>query len=215
MNFSFTYVPLHLWETLGECRKVPWVDLSCARVQKNVLTYACTPQTSTIYLGLLPVTACNVFCSSFIFVKLFYIKIKTHPKVVLVSWVKKSLSIVCNRDALSIERSERTCENFWATGIKESALGTIRDNAMKIKEMSMTSSPVKSIRTWPKGIKEMGRLLSIWISDQRQNKKMRNSLSQHQRGSTVYMWRSILTKSLTNLQNVKARKPGTVIHWDY
>lgn len=35
----------------------------------------------------------------------------------------------------------------------------------------MTSSPVKSIRTWPKEIKEMERLLSIWIEDQREKKK--------------------------------------------
>lgn len=42
---------------------------------------------------------------------------------------------------------------------------------MKIKERSMTSSPVKSIRTCPKEIKEMERLLNIWIEDQRENQK--------------------------------------------
>lgn len=43
--------------------------------------------------------------------------------------------------------------------MKESTLGMIRDNAVKIEERSMTSSPVKSIRTWPKRMKEMDRLL--------------------------------------------------------
>lgn len=66
-------------------------------------------------------------------------------------------------------------------------MGTIRDNAMKIKERSMTSSPVKSIRTWPKDIKEMERLLSIWIEDQREEKKFRNNLPHNQREHYLYM----------------------------
>lgn len=198
MNFSFTYVLLHLWETVGECRKVPWVDLSCARVQKDVLTYACTPQHLLSILVYCLWQPASVFCSSFIFVKLFYIKNKTHPNVVVASWVKKITKNCMQPGCFKYWKVKGNMWKFLSNRHKESALGTIRDNAMKIKEMSMTSSPVKSIRTWPKGIKEMGRLLSIWISDQRQNKNEEQPFSASKRkhclhvkiiNEVIYSWR--------------------------
>ncbi|XP_051823209.1 tigger transposable element-derived protein 1-like [Antechinus flavipes] len=82
----------------------------------------------------------------------------------------------CKRKTFSIEekleiikrfeRNERTCDIARATGIKESTLRAIRDNAVKIKETSMTGITTissKSVRIRPKEIAEMERLLSIWI----------------------------------------------------
>ncbi|XP_027716076.1 tigger transposable element-derived protein 1-like [Vombatus ursinus] len=82
----------------------------------------------------------------------------------------------CKRKTFSIEekleiikrfeRNERTCDIARATGIKESTLRAIRDNAVRIKETSMTGTTTisaKSVRIRPKEIAEMERLLSIWI----------------------------------------------------
>ncbi|XP_044537936.1 tigger transposable element-derived protein 1-like [Gracilinanus agilis] len=84
---------------------------------------------------------------------------------------RKALSIKEKLDIIRrFEGNERTCDISRATGLKESTLRTIRDNAVKIKETSRTgtgTSAAKSIRARPKEIEEMERLLSLWMEGKR------------------------------------------------
>lgn len=59
----------------------------------------------------------------------------------------------------------------------------------KNKGRPETPGPVRSIRTWPKEIKEMDRLSSTWSEDQREEEKTGNSLSHNQRESALCAWR--------------------------
>ncbi|XP_043826921.1 tigger transposable element-derived protein 1-like [Dromiciops gliroides] len=84
---------------------------------------------------------------------------------------RKALSIKEKLDIIKrFEGHERTCDISRATGLKESTLRTIRDNAGKVKETSRTDggpSAAKAIRTRPKEMEEMERLLSLWMEGKR------------------------------------------------
>lgn len=69
------------------------------------------------------------------------------------------------------EKNERTRDISRLTGVNESSLRTIRNNADKIKSSCMFGSNVltsagKTYRTRPKLLEETEKLLSIWVEEQ-------------------------------------------------
>ncbi|CDW60391.1 CENP-B N and HTH Tnp Tc5 domain containing protei n [Trichuris trichiura] len=87
------------------------------------------------------------------------------------------------------ERNETTRDIVKATGIKESTLRTIRSNAEKIKQtcVSGTSSSIAvSIRTRPKILEEMEKLLSIWIETQTMKRIGTTFFTVRQKAVTIY-----------------------------
>lgn len=67
------------------------------------------------------------------------------------------------------ERNERTCDIVRATGIKESTLRTIRDNAERIKASVIAGASLsasKSVRMRSKIIEKMEKILTVWLKKQ-------------------------------------------------
>lgn len=129
-----------------------------------------------------------MFCSSFPFLcDLFYVKIKTliqHPKCVLVSWVKvtkwwrqKESSTYWKKwkSMWSLQSKRHKGTPHWGRG-------TIGDNATKVRESSMTPSPVTSIRTWRKEVTETQRLKHV-ARRPKKEAKAKNNLPRSQGGS--------------------------------
>ncbi|XP_068964673.1 tigger transposable element-derived protein 1-like [Petaurus breviceps papuanus] len=84
---------------------------------------------------------------------------------------RKALSVKEKLDIIKrFEGSERTCDISRATGLQEPTLPTVRDNAIKIQETSRTgrgARAAKALRTRPKEIEEMERLLNLWMEGKR------------------------------------------------
>lgn len=105
----------------------------------------------------------------------------------------------CKRKAITLEekldviqrfeRNERTCNIVRATGIKESTLRTIRDNAEKIKASYIAGtslSACKSVRSRPRELEEMERLLCLWLEDQSEKLSGTSFLTIKEKALSIY-----------------------------
>ncbi|XP_036357331.1 uncharacterized protein LOC115209549 isoform X2 [Octopus sinensis] len=105
----------------------------------------------------------------------------------------------CKRKAITLEekldviqrfeRNERTCDIVRATGIKESTLRTIRDNAEKIKASYIAGtslSACKSVRSRPRELEEMERLLCLWLEDQSEKLSGTSFLTIKEKALSIY-----------------------------
>ncbi|KFD64056.1 hypothetical protein M514_10180 [Trichuris suis] len=103
---------------------------------------------------------------------------------------RKALTVGENLEILKrYKRNETTRDIVKATGIKESTLRTIRSNAEKIKQtcVSGTSSSIAmSIRTRPKILEKMEKLLSIWIETQTTKRIGTTLFTIRQKAVTIY-----------------------------
>ncbi|GCC25938.1 hypothetical protein chiPu_0004352 [Chiloscyllium punctatum] len=87
------------------------------------------------------------------------------------------------------ERNERTCDIVRATGIKESTLRTIRDNAERIKASCIAGTSLsasKSVRSRPRELEVMERHLSVWIEDQAKKRCGTSFLTIKQKALSIY-----------------------------
>ncbi|GCC33616.1 hypothetical protein chiPu_0012086 [Chiloscyllium punctatum] len=87
------------------------------------------------------------------------------------------------------ERNERTCDIARATGIKESTLRTIRDNAEKIKASCIAGTSLsasKLVRSRPKELEEMERLLCVWLEDQLKKQSGTSFIAIRQKALSIY-----------------------------
>ncbi|XP_059511090.1 TP53-regulated inhibitor of apoptosis 1 isoform X1 [Stegostoma tigrinum] len=118
---------------------------------------------------------------------------------------RKAITLEEKLDVIKrFERNERTCDIVRVTGIKESTLRTIRDNAEKIKASYIAGTSLsasKSMRSRTKELEEMERLLSVWIEDQMKKQSGTTFLSIKEKALSIY---EDLTKKAENPADVPA-----------